>query len=126
MPWLPVLHTPQEDRAFFADQIGSPGGWGAAREGALVGFAIAGGGWLRHLYVDPAWCGQGVGSALLVRALAGSRGGRQLGACEQSAPALAGYAGRGFTVVERTDGAGNEERLPDVRMVHGAMVTTAD
>lgn len=121
MPWLPVLHTPAEDRVFFAGQIASAGGWGAwesesaaDESGTLVGFAIARAGWLDHLYVAPDARGRGIGSRLLAEVLVDQSGPVRLWAFERNVEALAFYARHGFAEVERTDGRGNEEGEPDV------------
>lgn len=126
MPWLPVLHGPDEDLAFFGDQIRSSLGWGVECGGGLAGFALAHDGWLDHLYIAPEWRGQGAGSALLAEALASSDGALQLWAFARNEPAIAFYAAHGFAVVEQTDGSGNEEREPDVRMSRGVRVRVAE
>lgn len=122
MPWLPVLHTPDEDLAFFESEIESSSGWGVFEEDRLIGFALARDGWLNHLYVEPDRRGRGVGTALLSRVLDGSPSGVDLWAFARNEAALAFYAHRGFAVVERTDGSANEEREPDVRMRHAPVV----
>lgn len=116
MPWLPVLHDGTEDLAFFGAELGEGSSWGAFVDGTLVGFAIRHDDWLRHLYVDPRHQRRGIGSALVVRVIAESTDGLQLWAFARNAPAIAFYRRHGFEVAERTDGAGNEEREPDVRM----------
>lgn len=133
MPWLPVLHTPDEDVAFFAAEIESSACWGAVEGRRLVGFALMRDGWLNHLYVAPERRGRGVGSDLLSRVVAASASPLDLWAFARNEPALAFYARHGFEVVERTDGSANEEREPDVRMrrspvvaVRLARVTDAD
>lgn len=118
MPWLPVLHTPEEDVEFFASEAESATGWGAVGNGRLVGFALARDGWLNHLYVAPDARGRGVGSDLLSRVLAASPSTIDLWAFARNEPALAFYARHGFEVIERTDGSANEEGEPDVRMRH--------
>jgi GNAT superfamily N-acetyltransferase len=125
MPWLPVLHTPEEDRRFFADTLRTSTGWGAEEDGALVGFAIGRRDWLDHLYVDPSSHGRGIGSALLARVVESSAGGLQLWAFERNEAARAFYRRHGFVEVERTDGAANEERTPDVRLQWGLLVRPA-
>jgi GNAT superfamily N-acetyltransferase len=123
MPWLPVLHTPDEDVAFFAAEVESSAGWGAVDgDGRLVGFALLRDGWLNHLYMAPDWRGRGVGSALLSRAVAEAASPVDLWTFARNEPALAFYARHGFEVVERTDGSANEEREPDVRMRHAPVV----
>ena len=116
MPWLPVLHTPVEDVAFFTAEVETSSGWGAIDEGRLVGFALLRDGWLNHLYVAPEWRGRGVGSALLSRALTAAAAPVDLWVFARNEPALAFYARHGFEESERTDGSANEEREPDVRM----------
>ncbi len=82
----------------------------------MVGFCAVHAGWIEHLYVTPAWQGGGIGSALLARAMSKNPGGLSLWVFEQNERAAALYARAGFVVVERTDGLGNEEHVPDLRM----------
>lgn len=119
MPWLPVLHTPEQDRAFFTRELAQAAGWGLGNEsGRLIGFAVVGDGWLRHLYVSTGSTRQGVGRRLLEAAVDG--GAVQLWVFAANTAARAFYQAQGFVEVERTDGAGNEEGLPDVRMARTA------
>lgn len=121
LPWLPVLHTPAEDRAYFAGQLADADGWGAwVLPGAgrrLLGFAISRSGWLDHLYVDPDRRGQGIGTRLLQAALADRSGPVSLWVFQRNEAALAFYSRHGFVEAERTDGSGNEEREPDIRLI---------
>ena len=121
MTYLPALHTPDEDRAFFTDRVVGSGSHDVkvaeVSGGAeMVGFCAAHAGWIEHLYVTPAWQGGGIGSALLARAMSENPGGLSLWVFEQNERAAALYARAGFEVVERTDGLGNEEQVPDLRM----------
>jgi GNAT superfamily N-acetyltransferase len=133
MRYLPALHTPDEDRAFFTDWVVGSGSHdvtvavavaepeaeaeGEESGGAeMVGFCAVHAGWIEHLYVTPAWQGGGIGSALLARAMSKNPGGLSLWVFEQNERAAALYARAGFMVVERTDGLGNEEHVPDLRM----------
>jgi putative acetyltransferase len=104
MPWLPVLHTPAEDLEFFRSQL------------VGHGFAVAGEGWLHHLYIEPDLRGRGMGSALLDEAKDAFATGLLLWVFERNGAARVFYEARGFLEVERTDGAGNEEKEPDVLM----------
>ena len=70
--------------------------------------------WIDHLYVHPDRQGQGIGPALLAKALEDGRP-KQLWAFRQNTRARRFYEARGFRPVEFTDGAGNEEKTPDVR-----------
>lgn len=112
MPWLPVLHTPEGERAFFARIITSHR-VRIVREGDLLGFCASRPGWIDHLYIAPAARRRGIGAALLADALAGATE-THLWAFQRNAPARAFYRRFGFEEVELTDGARNEERTPDV------------
>lgn len=116
MPWLPDLHTPAEDVGFFAGELATSRAWGVEVDGALSGFAIYRGGWLTHLYLMPDQRGRGLGSALVEQVRFAVDGPIDLWVFEDNQDARAFYAARGFVEVERTDGSGNEEKQPDVRM----------
>jgi putative acetyltransferase len=115
LPYLPDLHTPTEDLAFFEVQV-FPRSlvWVAEAEEAPVGYGALREGWLDHLYVDPSWHGRGVGTALLARAREGA-GSLQLWTFQRNHRARHFYERHGFVQVERTDGSGNEEGEPDMR-----------
>jgi GNAT superfamily N-acetyltransferase len=115
LPFLPVLHTPEEDRAFVAGHVLKTGTVWLAETERVVGFIAFREGWIDHLYVDVGHHGRGIGSALLAKAFAASAE-LQLWAFRKNRTALAFYARKGFRVVEETDGSGNEEKEPDVRL----------
>lgn len=121
MVYLPVLHTPADEREFFTDRVlGSEDATVTVAVGEeaeqLVGFCAVRNGWIEHLYVAPECQDAGIGTALLERAMAASPGGLSLWVFEQNRRAVALYTRAGFVVLERTDGSGNEEREPDFRM----------
>jgi GNAT superfamily N-acetyltransferase len=117
MPWLAQPHTDDETRAWVGAVLVPSGSVTVAeRAGRVVGFAAAAGGWLEHLYVDPAVQGCGAGSLLFAHVQATQPSGFDLWIFQRNAAALAFYARRGCVEVERTDGATNEEREPDVRL----------
>jgi GNAT superfamily N-acetyltransferase len=113
LPYLPELHTPQEDLRFFADKL-LPGNevWLAEEGGGVLGYIAFHPGWIAHLYVHPDHQGRGVGPRLLERALADS-GERRLWTFQRNARARTFYEARGFELERLTDGADNEEREPD-------------
>jgi GNAT superfamily N-acetyltransferase len=114
--FLSDLHDADEDRAYLSGVV-LPANevWVATADGATAGFIAFAPGWVNHLYVAPAFQGRGVGTALL--AIATLRNERlQLWAFEVNGPAIRFYVRRGFRVAERTDGASNEARRPDVRL----------
>jgi chorismate mutase/GNAT superfamily N-acetyltransferase len=114
----PAIHTAEEDRGWFGARLrdGEHDVWVAEREGVLLGYALAAPAWLDHLFVDPDAQGAGVGGALLDTVKGVRAGGFCLWVFESNVPARSFYARRGLVELERTDGSGNEERSPDVRM----------
>src|SRR5262245_39292583 len=66
LPWIKVLHTPEEDRWFFRQYVFKTCQlWGYFEEGELAGFIAFREGWIDHLYVLPTSQHCGIGSALL-------------------------------------------------------------
>jgi putative acetyltransferase len=118
MPWLPVLHTPDEDLAFFGRMVADHVASVAVLEGRVVAIAVVDeeAGDLEHLYVDPDLRRQGIGSALLGRVRAEHHGALQLWAFRDNTAARAFYAAVGAVELYETDGSGNEEKTPDVRL----------
>lgn len=90
--------------------------WLAETDGTLVGFATLTATWLESLYVAPSAQRAGIGSALLDVAKAQRPDGFALWVFESNVPARSFYARHGLVELERTDGAANEERRPDIRM----------
>ncbi len=73
--------------------------------------------WVDQLYVAPGHTGRGIGRRLLDVAKAERPGGLSLWAFQSNTGARRFYERHGFMEAERTDGADNEERSPDVRYV---------
>lgn len=117
MPWLPDLHTPEEDLAFFSEEVLSNQTVLVFEDGGrVVGFIAFTPNWVHHLYIAPDHWARGCGSELLGLAQAGSVR-LQLWAFQGNHRARRFYAKHGFQEVELTDGAGNQEKKPDVRLV---------
>jgi 8-oxo-dGTP pyrophosphatase MutT (NUDIX family)/GNAT superfamily N-acetyltransferase len=115
---VPVVHPPGELRRWMADDvIGHTDTWVAELDGTIVGFVVVDGQWVEHLYLDPAWMGRGLGDQLLACALQRATGDVRLWTFQANDPARRFYERHGFVAEEFTDGAGNEERAPDVRYV---------
>jgi GNAT superfamily N-acetyltransferase len=91
--------------------------WVATAETAVVGVLALRDAWVEQLYVLREWSGRGVGGRLLERAKERSPGGLQLWTFVSNEAARTFYEHQGFRVVEQTDGSGNEEHQPDLRMV---------
>lgn len=111
LPYLPELHTPDEDLRFFGDRVftacevwvaGAPDGFIAFREG-----------WVEHLYVGSAHQGRGLGTVLLAQAMR-TYPRLRLWAFQKNAAAIRFYLARGFRDIARTDGSYNEEHEPDI------------
>ena len=113
LAFLPTLHTPAEDRAFFAGVVAEQEVWAWEEGGRILGFAALEGAVLGHLYVEPEAHGRGIGGALLERAKERRPDGLELWVFQQNEAARGFYERRGFRLVRETDGAGNEERSPD-------------
>ena len=111
-PWLPKLHTAQEDRWFLGELfrlstlrvVGRPALGFLARQGADVD----------ALYLAPEARRKGLGRALIHDAMAAEPVLR-LWAFEANRKARAFYAVLGFVEVGRTEGD-NDEGLPDIRL----------
>lgn len=110
------LHTPAQDRDYYAAQVFARGPiWGAWADGQLIGHMAVSPGWIDHLYVDTARQGVGIGRTLVRHAQA-EQPALQLWTFQSNARARRFYAALGFAEVEWTDGRGNEEGMPDVRL----------
>ena len=93
LTFLPQLHTDAE---------------------TFVGFvAMTQGNFLEHMYVHPDSQGRGVGSALLTRAKQRMPNGFRLWLFQQNTQARRFYERHGLRAIEFTEGAGDEEQMPD-------------
>ncbi|MFJ4270710.1 GNAT family N-acetyltransferase [Streptomyces coelicoflavus] len=88
-----------------------------AAGGAVVGVMVLEGEELSQLYLAPEWRGIGLGDRFVALARQRRAAGLSLWTFQANAPARRFYERHGFTAVEWTDGARNEEREPDVRYV---------
>lgn len=112
--WMPQLHTGAEDIAHAGAMIAR--GWVSVAEvdGQVVGFVACEGGDLDALYVARAQRRHGVGTALL-RHVQQGHAALALWTFQANFPAQEFYLKHGFIEQKRTDGAGNDEGLPDIR-----------
>jgi ribosomal protein S18 acetylase RimI-like enzyme len=88
--------------------------WVADSAGRIVAVMALSDGWIDQLYVDAAWTGRGIGSALVQHAKEGSAGCLDLWTFVSNAGAQRFYERHGFREVARTEGD-NEEGEPDIR-----------
>ena len=113
LPFLPQLHTREEDLEFFRKHVFPVYDLTIAElDGRIAGFSAVSPGWLEHLYVLPQFQGQGVGAQLLERAKQGQSA-FQLWVFQKNRKARRFYERSGLRLVRLTDGADNEEREPD-------------
>ena len=110
---LPELHTPEEDREHYARLVREHEAWVEDDEG-IVGLAVLKGDELDALYVAPERQGSGVGSRLFATATERRPAGITFWCFQHNERARRFYEQRGCRAVRFTDGAGNEERTPDV------------
>ena len=111
----PQVHPPESVHAHLAAAVRDKEVW-VAEADDVVGFATLSGDWLDALYVGPDHQGFGIGTALLELVKAQRPSGFSLWVFAGNAPARGFYHRHGLVELEHTDGSGNEERSPDVRM----------
>jgi putative acetyltransferase len=111
LPFLPLLHSREEDLQFFRGYLGTGTVTLAMRE-APVGFLAESEGWVDHLYLDPLQRGQGIGAALM-RLTMTRQETLQLWCFAENHPARRFYERLGFRQIGGTEGD-NEEGLPDI------------
>ena len=116
MPWLPVLHSKEQDFHYFANTvIPNQAVRVICTKDDITGFAAYEDGWLHHLYVHPDRWRCGVGLKLLTSAKRYNAV-VQLWTFQRNSSARAFYSFAGFKEAELTNGEGNEEKTPDVRL----------
>lgn len=91
-------------------------GWVACTGEVIVGVLVLHEHMIDQLYVLPSRTGQGIGAALVAHAKRLRPDRLELWTFQSNLRARRFYARHGFTEVELTDGSGNEERAPDVRL----------
>ncbi len=113
-PWMPRIHTRAEDLSFAGSMIER--GWVtvAQIDGAVVGFAALNGAELNALYIAKGHRNRRIGAQLLDDAKAETPR-IELWTFQANEGAQRFYTAHGFEEVERTNGADNDEKLPDIR-----------
>lgn len=113
LPYLPELHTEEEDRLFFRGVVLEEYQvWVAQDKDRPVGFCAFKEGWLDHLYLLPSHVRRGLGGELIGKAKR-SYHHLQLWVFQQNIQAISFYRRHGFVKVRETDGSQCEEKLPD-------------
>ena len=112
LPFLPVLHSRDEDIAFLAQYVPSGQLVLARLDSGLAGFMVQTPGWIEQLYLDPDLRRLGIGKSLVELAKQKSEA-LELWCFADNLAARAFYAAQGFAEIRGTDGD-NEAGLPDI------------
>ena len=112
--WMPRVHTPDDERAFLRDLIKR--GWVtvAVQDRQLAGFLASDGPEIHALYLAKDKRAKGIGTRMLGR-VKQTQDALFLWTFQANLPAQKFYLRQGFREVDRTDGNGNDEGLPDIR-----------
>lgn len=116
LPTVRCAHDEAEVRDWFARVlVPRYETWVAVTVNSVVGLMVLNGQELKQLYLDPAWRGRGLGNRFMSLAKEQQPEGLTLWTFQVNTSAHRFYERHGFIAVERTDGARNDEREPDVR-----------
>src|ERR1700730_7180573 len=114
LPYLPVLHSDEEDRRHFGRLAETATAWIAEADGRIVAMLVLSERYVDHLYVEPSHQGRGIGGRLLALAKSSRPEGLRLYTFQRNERARAFYERHGFLAVKFGDGSANEEGEPDV------------
>jgi GNAT superfamily N-acetyltransferase len=116
LTFLPMLHTIEEYRWFISNVILKECEVTVAEdETGIVAFLALRGEEIRLLYTRPDRIGMGAGRQLIDAAKASGVGALELWCFQANQRARRFYEARGFHAIRFTDGADNEEQMPDIR-----------
>jgi GNAT superfamily N-acetyltransferase len=116
LTFLPILHTVEEDRQYIHNVILNECGVTVAEdESGIVSFLARQGEEVRLLHTRPDRIGMGAGTQLIDAEKASGIGALELWCFEANERARRFYEARGFRAIRFTDGAHNEEQMPDIR-----------
>jgi GNAT superfamily N-acetyltransferase len=116
LTFLPMLHTIEEHQWFISNvTLKECEVTIAEDEGGIVAFLARQGEEVRLLYTRPDRIGMGAGTQLINAAKASGIGALELWCYQANERARRFYEARGFHAIRFTNGADNEEQMPDVR-----------
>lgn len=116
LPTVRLAHSDDEVRGWVSDWVvPRTETWVAVDGDDVVAILSLEPGWVNQLYVAPHRIGEGIGRRLLDLAKQRAEGPLDLWTFQVNERARRFYERNGFAAVETTDGAGNEEREPDIR-----------
>jgi GNAT superfamily N-acetyltransferase len=114
LPFVPRLHTPEEDAWWFSERLYAANQvWLTEAGDGPEGYIAFRADFIEHLFIRPESQGARLGVELLEKAK-GESAELSLWTFQQNLRARAFYEKHGFDVVTLTDGADNDEKLPDV------------
>src|SRR5262249_1564599 len=120
MAYLPRVHSFSSTETWMREVVvPSNDVWVAEIDRAVVAYAWLHAGYLQGLYVHPSYQRQGIGGRLLSVVRESTAGGFHLWVFEANNGAIRFYERHGARLVRKTDGSGNEEKLPDRLMSFG-------
>ena len=115
LPYVARLHTPEETFRFIVDCVFADCEvWVATHKDTVIGMMAINRSHIDHLYLQPGYYRQGIGTMLLNHAKALRPAGLTLYAFEANVRACTFYRNHGFHEKERGDGSDNEARMPDI------------
>ncbi len=115
--WFPSVHPVGAAASMLCSKINAVGFTLALENRKIAGFSCLTDGVLEFLYIRNVSRGKGVGGMLLNRCKFACPDGFGLWTFQQNTAARRFYERAGLTKAERSDGAGNEEGLPDIRYI---------
>jgi putative acetyltransferase len=125
LTFLPMLHTAEEYRWFITNVILNECEVTVTEdETGIVAFLALRGEEIRLLDTRPDRIGMGAGTQLIDAAKASGISALELWCFQANARARRFYEARGFHAIRFTNGADNEERMPDVRYRWERSMTT--
>jgi GNAT superfamily N-acetyltransferase len=113
MPYIPRLHTADEDLGYLTGLLDEHEVWVADDGDGVLGFAALSPDRLLQLHVSPGEQRKGIGTRLLEQAKELRPAGFTLWVFQANDGARRFYERHGLVLVQETDGAGNEEQQPD-------------
>ena len=116
LTFLPMLHTIEGYRRFVASVMLKECAVTVVEDDTgIISFLAQQGEEVRQLYTRPDCIGRGAGTQLIEAAKLSGGAALELWCFQANARARRFYEARGFHAIRFTDGADNEERMPDVR-----------
>lgn len=116
LTFLPMLHTIGSYRRYVARLMLKECAVTVVEDDTgIIAFLALQDGEVRQLYTRPDCIGQGAGTQLIEAAKSSGVPALELWCFQANARARHFYEARGFRAIRLTDGADNEERMPDVR-----------